>query len=400
MTASTWFFRENEMRTGILAMNARHNGDLSQSPGAPLRVAIDARLMSYRPAGIGNYVLSLAQELCQIVPEQLQLIISRRDQLTQRVLPNARFHRAWTPPHHRFEQFALALEIAPLSCDVYHAPDFIPPFLCRVPTVVTVHDLAFLRMPELVTAQSQRYYGLIGPAVRSAARIVAVSKLTRGDLIELTGADPRKIDVVYEAPNERFKRLDNFTARGGCVSLGLTKPFLLFVGTHEPRKNLERLLRAYAAASSITAGAPDLAIVGQHGWLVDSLDGTVEELDLTERVHWLGRLSDDTLVQLYNCTVALLFPSLYEGFGLPMVEAMACGAPVLAGNRGALPEIANNAALLVDPFSIESIALGITQLTTSPSLREDLIGRGLERVRSLSWKSAAVETLDCYRRAA
>ena len=364
-----------------------------------MRVAMDARLTFYQPAGIGNYVLSLARELCALLPEGLRMLISRRDHVTADAVPRAVFHRLWTPPHHRLEQYALAMEIVPIACDVFHAPDFIPPFLSRVPTVVTVHDCAFLRMPELLTEASQRYYGQIGPAVRHASRIVAVSHCTKQDLVELVGADPRKIDVVYEAPDERFSRIDPSVSQSACLAVGLDKPFLLFVGTHEPRKNLHRLLRAYALASE-KMDVPDLAIVGRRGWLVENLDQTVEDLQLAGRVHWLGRLSDHTLVHLYNCTVALMFPSLYEGFGLPMVEAMACGAPVVAGNLGALPEISGGAALLVDPFCVQAIADGIERILSNPTLREDLKGRGLERVRSFSWKLAAAETLETYRRAA
>ncbi len=364
-----------------------------------MRVAIDARLTYYQPAGIGNYVLSLARELAKLLPDNLRILISRQDRLTPGTIPGAHFQRLWTPPHHRFEQLALAVEIVGLDCDVYHAPDFIPPFLSPMPTVITIHDCAFLRMPELLTASSKRFYGQIGAAARRASRIVAVSHCTKQDLITLVSADARKIDVVYEAPDERFSRLDPVVSQGVCQSVGVERPFALFVGTREPRKNLKRLLQAYALAANVME-VPDLAIVGQRGWLDDDLAQIAVNLGIEGRVRWLGRLPDETLVHLYNCTVVLLFPSLYEGFGLPMVEAMACGAPVVAGELGALPEISGGAAVLVDPFSVQSIADGFKNVLRSASLREDLRGRGLERVRSFSWKLAALETLETYRRAA
>ena len=364
-----------------------------------MRVAIDARLTFYQPAGIGNYVLSLARELARLLPDNLKILISRRDRATPGKIPGVGFQRLWTPPHHRFEQLSLAAEIVGMNCDVYHAPDFIPPFLCPIPTVITVHDCAFLRMPELLTASSKRFYGQIGPAVRRASRIIAVSHCTKQDLVTLVNANARKIDVVYEAPDERFSRLESAVSHGVCRSVGIETPFALFVGTREPRKNLKRLLQAYALAADVM-DVPDLAIVGQRGWLDDDLGQIAVDLGIEGRMHWLGRLPDEMIVHLYNCTVVLLYPSLYEGFGLPMVEAMACGAPVVAGNLGALPEISGGAAILVDPFSVKSIADGLLNVLRSASLREDLRGRGLERVRSFSWKQAATETLDTYRRAA
>lgn len=364
-----------------------------------MRVAVDARLVTYQRAGIGNYVLSLLDGMRSTpAPPEIEVLVSRKDSDIAAALPGIRRRRCWTPPHHRFEQLALAIEIAPIRCDVYHAPDFIPPFLRRVPAVVTVHDLAFLRLPGLLTDQSRRYYGQIGRAVQSATRIIAVSEATRRDLIELVGAPAGRIDLVYEAADRRYRRsADDEIARARSAH-GLPDEYFLFVGTREPRKNLPRLLAAYARAQA--PGRPDLAIVGRRGWLADDLADQAHALGIANRVHFLGGLPPEQIVPLYSGAVGLVFPSLYEGFGLPAVEAMACGTPVIASTAGSLPEIVGSAGLLVDPFDIDALADAMIRLWREHDLRAELGTRGLARAGLFSWERAAAETIDVYRRAA
>src|SRR2546425_2547678 len=178
----------------------------------------------------------------------------------------------WTPPHHRFEQLALPLELATIRCDVYHAPDFIPPFVRRVPAVVTIHDLAFLKWPELLTAQSRRYYGQVARAVRSADRVIAVSARTRDDLIELVDAPAHRIDVVYEAADERFRPVGAEAVAAVSTRLALPERYFLFVGTREPRKNLRRLPEADAILAH-HAGAPARVLARRAGWVYAGLGG-------------------------------------------------------------------------------------------------------------------------------
>ena len=365
-----------------------------------MRVVFDARLVTYQPAGIGNYVMSLLGAMRGQAQAELTVLISRKDpNLAERLRPLAA-RRVWTPPHHRFEQLALALELLPVRADVYHAPDFIPPFLRRLPAVVTVHDLAFLRMPELLTSDSRHYYGQIHLAVRHADRIIAVSNRTRRDLVELVGAPAGRIDVVYEAADPRYGLVDEGTVARSRSRFGLQRDYLLFVGTREPRKNLARLLEAYAWLVARRSDAPELVVAGRTGWLADDLEARAETLGLADQIRWLGGVDAEALPGLYAGAVAFVFPSLYEGFGLPVLEAMACGTPVVASTGGALPEIAADAALLVDPLDVEALASTMARVVAEPALRDELRERGRARARRFSWQAAAEQTLDVYRRAA
>jgi glycosyltransferase involved in cell wall biosynthesis len=365
-----------------------------------LRVVVDARLVTYQRAGIGTYLLSLLASLRDVVGrEQLLVLISRRDPDVVRRLPDLPTRAIWTPPHHRLEQVALPLELAAIRGDVYHAPDFIPPFVRRVPAVVTIHDLAFLKWPELLTAQSRRYYGQVARAVRSADRVIAVSTRTRDDLVELVDAPARRIDVVYEAADARFRPADGAAVAEVRRRLGLPERYFLFVGTREPRKNLRRLLEAYALVAD-DLEAPDLVIAGRVGWIDEDLEGQATILGVGARVHFTGGVADEDLPALYSGAVAFVLPSIYEGFGLPTLEAMACETPVIASTGGSLPEIVGDAGLLVDPFNVSALAAALGRIWREPGLRGEMVERGRARASQFSWRRAAEETLDVYRRAA
>ncbi len=254
--------------------------------------------------------------------------------------------------------------------DVLHCPTFRAPLSCPVPLVVTVHDLAVLRHPETFNLWTRRYSRLCVPRVARAARLViAVSEFTQRELVELLGVPEQKIHVIRNGVADVF-------APEGPAEQG---DYVLAVGTLEPRKNLERVQEAARLAGV------ELRIVGQRGW------GGVAA------TAWIGRVSDEELAALYRGARCLVYPSLYEGFGLPVVEAMACGTPVVTSAGGALEETAGGAAVLVDPLDPESIAAGIEEAAARP---EELRRLGLERARAFSWEDAARATAGVYREAA
>ncbi|HEY4687995.1 MAG TPA: glycosyltransferase family 1 protein [Anaerolineae bacterium] len=363
-------------------------------------IALDARLVYYRrESGIGQYIVHLARELPRLDPGRTYTLLhSRKDRINLAGAPNARRWNLWVPSHHRFEQVALPIELARARIDLLHSPDFIPPFRGRFRRVITVHDLTFLRYPQFLTAESRRYYNdQIARAVAVADHILADSHATKTDLIDLLNVPAGKISVVWLAPDARFRPLPPADARLRLDRLGLPACYVLFVGTFEPRKNVGGLLNAYRLLLDRAAGVPPLVIAGRRGWLFDETLAHIDRLGLHERVNFLDAPADDDLVALYCGASALALPSHYEGFGLPVLEAMACGLPVVVSRRGSLPEIAGDAALIIDdPDDAGRLASTIERVLTDPTLASRLREKGLARVAEFSWERCARETLAVY----
>lgn len=364
-----------------------------------MRIGIDARLIFYHKAGIGQYILRLTQALAQINRDDAFILFTSRKDTTPHI-EQANFKRQplWTPSHHRFERIALSLELAPFALDVLHSPDFIPPAWTRCPTVITMHDLAFLLYPRFLTRESARYYSQVDLAARQADHIIAVSNSTKHDTIRLLGVPESKITVIYEAAHPLFTPMDPTRARAFVqTQYHLPPEFILFVGTIEPRKNLPTLLRAFKRLRDNYKSQAVLAIAGQRGWLVEEVDRVIAELQLDNTVRFLGGVRNEELVYLYNAASAFVLPSFYEGFGLPPLEAMACGTPVIVSNVSSLPEVVGDAGLLVAPDDVEELAVAMSRVLTDTTLREELRNKGLKRARTFSWERAARETLAVYR---
>jgi glycosyltransferase involved in cell wall biosynthesis len=366
-----------------------------------MRIGIDARLVYYSKAGIGQYILRLAEALAKLdtAGVEFALLQSRKDRT--RIVDDHNFNRrsVWTPSHHRLEQFTLRLEISRLRLDLLHSPDFIPPFRRNCRSVITIHDLAFLLYPHFLTKESARYYGQIDQAVRRTDHIIAVSESTRQDAIKLLGVPERKITVIHEAANPLFRQLDAEEARRHVAkAYGLDEDYILFVSTIEPRKNLPALLQAYRRLLDDYKRPEKLVLAGSRGWLSDEVYQMVETLHLSDRVRFLGRVPTEHLVYLYNAARLLVHPSFYEGFGLPPLEAMTCGTPVVVSNVSALPEVVGDAAWLIDPHDIDGLTVAMWRILTEDDVRHSLIAKGLKRAQMFSWDRAAQETLDVYRR--
>ena len=359
-----------------------------------LRVAVDCRLMYYRRAGIAQYtrhlVTGLAQTLTTYGPARLSVIVDRRDRDTSWIPPGIGRWRTITPAHHRYEHLLFPLELARLNrhFDVLHSPDLIAA-RGRFRKVITIHDLFFMEHPEVMTASGARYYGRIHASAQAASRIIAVSEFTRREIARLLPEiDPVKVDVVYEA------------AANPLAATNLEPPvaqtsYALFVGTFEPRKNLVTLLRA------LKESPPDmkLVIVGESGWGNGQPGRLANELGLGERVKFAGRVSDLELDKVYRGARLLALPSLSEGFGLPVLEAMVRGVPVVCSNAGALPEVAGDAALMHDPLDTAGMARLMRMVWTIDPVQADYARRGLQRARQFSWSAAALATWRVYQSA-
>ncbi len=372
-----------------------------------MRIGVDARLYYYQPAGIGLYTTRLLAAMAGVDDRNEYVVLqSRKDTASLSAGPRFQRRSLWTPPHHRWEQAALPLELAPLGLDLLHSPDFIPPFRWHGRSVITVMDLAFLRFPHLLTDESRRYYGQVGRAVTRADAILAISQSTKKDLVGLLDAPSGKITVTPLAADPACRQVTD-PARLEAVrrSYGLPAAYLLFVGTLEPRKDLPTLLRAFASlgpTGSLGPAAKDLclAIAGRPGWLYEQVYALAQSLQLGDRVRFLGAAPAADLPALYSGARLFVLPSLYEGFGMPVLEAMACGAPVVCANTSSLPEIAGDAALLFPPGDDAALADAITAVLRDEDLRRRLAERGLARAAEFSWESTARQTLAVYSRLA
>ncbi len=364
-----------------------------------MRIGIDARILGYRPGGIAQYVSHLLAALSGIDPTtDYRVLHSRRERSRRRFGPNFHPVTLWTPPHHRLERWALGAEIARLRLDLLHSPDFIPPAFGARRFVVTVHDLNFIYYPQFLTAESRRYYaGQIEWAVRKANHILADSEATRSDLVRLLDVPPDKVTTVHLAADPAFRPLPPSAVRTTLSRYGLEPGYLLFVGTLEPRKNLPGLFAAYRRLREGGATDAPLVVVGGKGWLYEEVFSAVERLSLTEHVRFLHGVPGADLPALYNGAVLLTLPSFYEGFGLPALEAMACGTPVVVSDRGSLPEVVGDAGVLVDPEDPDRIAEGLAAVLGDPTLRERLAARGKARAADFTWEKTARKTLEIYR---
>ena len=368
-----------------------------------MRIGIDARLVYYSHAGIGQYILRLVEALARIdiTGDQFVLLQSRKDHTRLDLDSKSNRVSLWTPSHHRLEQVSLRFEIGRLHLDLLHSPDFIPPFWRNCRSVITVHDLAFLLYPHFLTSEAARYYGQIDQAVRHTDHIIAVSESTRRDTINLLGVPERKITVIYEGANPIYRPMDKEVARRHVQdTYGLGEPYILFVSTIEPRKNLPGLLQAFRKLRDDYKRPEMLALAGGQGWLSEEVYDTIDRLNLNEHVRLLGRVPSEHLVYLYNAAQALVHPSFYEGFGLPPLEAMHCGTPTIVSNVSALPEVVGDAALLVDPNDIDGLTVAMWRVLTDDQLRASLVEKGLARAQTFSLERAAQQTVEVYHRVA
>jgi glycosyltransferase involved in cell wall biosynthesis len=359
-------------------------------------------MLAYRKGGIAGYVAHLLPALAAIDAEtHYRVLRHRRDETSSEPGPNFRRATTWTPCHHRLERWALGVEVARLRLDLLHSPDFIPPAFGARHFVITVHDLNFLYYPQFLTAESRRYYiDQIEWAVKRADHILADSEATRQDIVHQLDVAPGKVTTVYLAADDAYRPLPLSGVGPVLERYELPPGYLLFVGTLEPRKNVPGLLSAYRLLLDQGVTEAPLVLIGGRGWLYEKIFRQVEALTLEEQVAFLHGVPDADLPALYNGAAVLVTPSFYEGFGLPALEAMACGTPVVVSDRGSLPEVVGPAGMLVDPEAPESIAAGLAAVLDDPEGQRQLERAGLAQAATFSWERTARETLAVYRKVA
>jgi glycosyltransferase involved in cell wall biosynthesis len=367
-------------------------------------VAINAHLLSaqagYRSAGVHQYIYHLLRHLGQ-ADDRLRYTLLLGGNSVPPDVDFTSIQSRWPTgrPAARvvWEQLAQPRVLRQIGADLVHGPVFVGPLLAPCPVVVTIHDLSFIRFPDLFRPANRLYLTLLTRlSARRARRLIAVSSHAAAETTRLLGVPPEQIDVVYHGVDPAFRPLPDDEVAAFRHRRGLPERFALFVGTLEPRKNLVRLVEAF---DRIRNDQASLVLVGGKGWLYDELFATVEALGLSKVVTFAGYVTDDELPLWYNAATALAYPSVYEGFGLPVLEAQACGTPVLTSNASSLPEAAGDAGLMVDPYDTDALAAGLHRLLTDESLQCELRERGLVHARQFSWPRTARETAGVYRRA-
>ena len=302
-----------------------------------------------------------------------------------RVIP---FPRLWT--HVR-----LSWEMRASPPDLLFVPSHVVPLVHLARCVATVHDLGYHYYPQAHTLSQNLYLRWsTRHNARVAAKVVADSDATRRDLIRYYKVPAEKIRVVHPGLDGGLGPVTDIRLQAEvCALYGIAGPYLLYVGTLHPRKNLVRLVQAFASVAGNLDPSLQLVLAGQKGWMYEEVFAQVRRLGLSERVLLTGYVPDEDLPALLSGALAFVFPSLYEGFGLPVLEAMACGTPVVCSSVSSLPEVAGDAALLVDPLDVEALAGGLAQVATDDGFRRDLVQRGFLQARRFSWRQCARETM-------
>jgi glycosyltransferase involved in cell wall biosynthesis len=365
-----------------------------------MRIGIDARLDR---TGIGRYTFSLIHELAAIDQENEYVLFLRKEKFDSFAPPGSNFQKVLAEiPHYSVsEQLRLPRLVHGAKLDLVHYPHFNVPVFARVPYVVTIHDLTHTtrrslesttRDPAKFALKSAGYELVLRRAVRGARHVIAVSEATKQAITDYLHVDPARITVTYEGVDEAAVSQPD---KGALKRFGVTKPYFLYVGAAYPHKNLTKLIEAFAQVK----GDYQLVLAGDNERFGEPLRARARELKVGERVIFPGRVSDAELAALYAGALSYVFVSLSEGFGLPGLEAMAAGVPVVSSNLTSLPEVYGDAALYVDPADSANIAAGLERIASDEALRTKLVQLGHERVKQFSWRRMAEQTLQVYREA-
>ena len=357
-----------------------------------MNFAIDAFEVSAEPpTGTGRYVRCLVDELLRTDAASLLTLLCRRN---GRAVQAAAHVASLRCPLNRtvWSQVRLPLHLLSHRYDLLHIPGHKLPALAPCRTVVTIHDLAFEKFPDTFKPlHRQRLVMFTRNAARRADRIIAISESTKRDLCELYSVAATKIDVVHHGVDHAVFHPNVRPARRPV-------PYVLSVGALQPRKGFPMLIRAFKRLCARWHEPIELLIAGQRGWMWEDIEAEAKLTPFAERVHLLGYVSDEQLPSLYAGATLVAIPSFYEGFGLPLLEAMACGSPVVASNASCFPEVCGDAAQMVDPQDEEAWTDAMIELLEDPAKREKLRRRGLARAAQFTWQRTAEQTLAVYRK--
>ncbi len=366
-----------------------------------MKIGIKISPLTALKAGIPNYIIHLLKGLAEVEKTNEYILYTNKPIPFELNLPD-RFKTVivrFPSPHlQAWYQIGLPMCMKKDGIQLFHDPVYPLPLALPVPGVITVHDLSNYTNPDVHTFRSALSGKLFPVYLRKARQIISVSHFTASQLKKHFPGEAHKITVIHQGNSERFQPLAHQNNLESVKSIyNLPPRFLLFLGTLEPRKNISRLLEAFALSSSSIPHS--LVITGGKGWKYDNLLKRIASHPNRDRIHLTGYVDDNHLPALLSAAEFLVYPSILEGFGLPVLEAMACGTPVVTSDVSSMPEIAGDAAFLIDPYSINSISQGINLLGSNEKLRENLSDKGLKRASLFSWRKTALETLEVYAKA-
>lgn len=373
---------------------------------ADLRIAIDAHSVGTGLAGNESYATNLIESLAEIDSVNQYTIYVTRPEAVER------FGNRWsnftvrtTLPHTPLVRIPLTLsrELRKNPVDVLHVQFTAPPF-SPCPVVVSIHDLSFEHLPETFKFRSRTQLRLtVRRSARKAAHVIALSEHARADIIDTYGLEPDRISVIPLAAPAHFAPVtDEKELQRVRQTYGIEGDYILSVGSIQPRKNLRRLIAAYSNLREARPEGklPQLVVVGKRAWLYEETLRAIRELELSRSIILTGYVPESDLPALYSGAKCFVYLSYFEGFGLPPLEAMKCGTPVIVGNRTSLPEVVGDAGLLVDPFSVNDIAAAIERVVADVDLQSKLRVKGIERARLFDWRETARQTLAVYEKTA
>jgi alpha-1,3-rhamnosyl/mannosyltransferase len=371
-----------------------------------LRLAIDGRYIQDYFPGIARYMYNLVLNLANIVEDEITLYRNP-------ALPNTRYaieslrtsgkvklRDVAASTFSPWEQLRLPLQLLSGSIQVFHSPYYIKPYLQPCKSIVTIHDLISAVYPQYMPSPLARMLFEITTrlAIMSSKAIITLSQSSKNDLTTRYGVPPEKVTITYLAADSRFQPRDRTSLDHISRRYGLPERFILYVGINKPHKNVARVIEAFGSARE--QSAVGLVIAGREDIRYPEARIIAERSPAKDRIVFLGDVADADLPSLYNLADVFVFPSLYEGFGLPVLEAMASGTPVVCSNRSSLPEVAGDAAVMVDPEKTDELAEAVAKLLHDDLLREQLHHKGLQQAKTFSWQATARQTLDLYKKVA
>lgn len=367
-----------------------------------VRIALDYTAAITQRAGVGRYTRELFRAYLGRPSRHERVLFHAGRQGCDALGARGHFRHTHLPLSPRVATAAwhhlrlpLPVDLLAGRADCFHSPDYALPPLLRARGVVTVHDLSFLVYPQFAEPRLRRYLSRVVPrAVARADLVLADSRHTRDDVVRLLGADPAKVAVVYSGVTPPFG-LQPRPSLQGVAELDQARPFILTVGTIEPRKNLERLFEAYACLRAAGVNH-QLVVVGRRGWLYEPILWRISALGLEGHVQLLEGVPDEQVANLYALCDVFVYPSLYEGFGLPPLEAMACGAPCVVSSASSLPEVVGEAALQVNPTDVAGLAAAMQRVIEDRALRQRLAQAGPAQAARFTWDRAAARLADLY----